>query len=70
MVKRGEPSLRKDLRTVIFITYLYFLQGIVLGLVNVIPLILGERAVGFSEQGTFSFAQWPLSIKLLWCDDN
>jgi hypothetical protein len=59
-------SIRKDLSTIIFITYLYLLQGIVLGLVNVVPLILGKREVGYSEQGTFSFALWPLSIKLLW----
>jgi hypothetical protein len=45
---------------------LYFLQGIVLGLAHVVPLILGERKVGYAEQGTFSFSHWPFSIKLLW----
>jgi hypothetical protein len=45
---------------------MYFLQGIPLGLAGAIPLILGARKVGFSVQGTFSFAFWPFSIKLLW----
>jgi hypothetical protein len=64
--KRKDVSIRKDLDTILFITYLYFLQGVVFGLSSVVPLILGEREVGYSEQGTFSFANWPFSIKLVW----
>jgi hypothetical protein len=62
--KRG--SIRKDLRTIGFLMYMYFLQGIVLGLCGAVPLILGARKIGFAAQGTFSFASWPFSIKLLW----
>lgn len=31
-----------------------------------IPFILGTRKVSYADQGTFSFAFWPFSIKLLW----
>jgi PAT family acetyl-CoA transporter-like MFS transporter 1 len=61
-----KSSIRKDIRTIVFLMYMYFLQGIPLGLNGAIPLILGARKVGFSGQGTFSFAFWPFSIKLLW----
>jgi PAT family acetyl-CoA transporter-like MFS transporter 1 len=61
-----KADIRKDLKTIIFLMYMYFLQGIPLGLAGAIPLILGARKVGFSAQGTFSFAFWPFSIKLLW----
>lgn len=38
-------DFRKDLSTIIFCNYLYFLQGIPLGLAGAIPLILGARKV-------------------------
>jgi PAT family acetyl-CoA transporter-like MFS transporter 1 len=57
---------RKDLGTIIFLMYLYFLQGIPLGLTGAIPLILGARKVGFSAQGTFSLSSWPFAVKLFW----
>jgi hypothetical protein len=59
-------SIRKDLSTISFLMYMYFLQGIVLGLASAVPLILGSRKVSYSAQGTFSFANWPFSMKLLW----
>ena len=31
-----------------------------------IPLILSSRRVSYNDQGKFSFAIWPYSIKLLW----
>ena len=37
-----------------------------LGLSMAIPLILSSRRVSYNDQGKFSFAIWPYSIKLLW----
>jgi PAT family acetyl-CoA transporter-like MFS transporter 1 len=46
--------------------FLYFLQGIPLGLTGSLPFILSSRKVSYADQGTFSFAFWPFSLKLLW----
>lgn len=59
-------NLRKDIGKIIFLVYLYFLQGIPIGLGVSVPYILSSRAVSYSEQGTFSFSGWPFSLKLLW----
>lgn len=59
-------GIRKDMKTIIFLIYLYFLQGIPLGLAASIPYILSARKMSYGDQGTFSFALWPFSFKLLW----
>lgn len=61
-----KPNIRKDLKKVILLIYLYFLQGIPLGLCASIPFLLSARGVSYSDQGTFSFAFWPFSMKILW----
>ena len=37
-----------------------------MGLTGSLPFILSSRKVSYSDQGTFSFAFWPFSLKLLW----
>lgn len=59
-------GLKKDTKTILLLIYLYFLQGLPIGLAISIPLLLSSKKVLFSDQGTFSFAFWPYSIKLLW----
>ncbi len=61
-----KTNVRKDLRNIIFLMFLYFLQGIPLGLSYSLPYILGARNVSYADQGTFSFTHWPYSMKLLW----
>ena len=46
--------------------FLYFLQGLPLGLTGAVPFLMSSKKVSYSDQGTFSFAFWPFSIKLLW----
>lgn len=45
---------------------LYTLQGIPMGLSSVLPLLLKERNVSYSELATFSLNSYPFSLKLLW----
>ena len=59
-------NLKKDASKICFLVYIYFLQGIPLGLTASIPFLLTDYSVNYSQQGTFSFANWPFSIKLLW----
>ena len=58
--------IKKDGINILFLIYLYFLQGIPLGLATSIPFLLSTRSISYSDQGTFSFASWPFSLKLIW----
>jgi hypothetical protein len=59
-------NARKDLHNIALLMFLYLLQGIPLGLSGSLPYILSARKVSYTDQGTFSFAFWPFSLKLLW----
>ena len=59
-------DLKKDISKILFLIYIYFLQRIPLGLTASIPFLLADYTVDYSQQGTFSFANWPFSVKLLW----
>lgn len=49
-----------------FLTFLYFLQGIPLGLVlGSLPLLYAAK-ISYSEQSLFSLAGYPYSLKLFW----
>lgn len=61
-----KQNVRKDLHNIALLMFLYLLQGIPLGLSGSIPFILSSRQVSYADQGTFSFALWPFSLKLLW----
>jgi hypothetical protein len=61
-----KSSIKNDLSTIAFLICVYFLQGVPLGLASAIPMILAERKVSYQAQGTFSFALYPFSVKLLW----
>lgn len=59
-------NVRKDLHNIALLMFLYLLQGIPLGLTGSLPYILSSRKVSYADQGTFSFAFWPFSLKLIW----
>lgn len=59
-------NLKKDYGNIALLMFLYFLQGVPLGLTGSLPFILSSRKVSYADQGTFSFAFWPFSLKLLW----
>lgn len=59
-------TINKDLHNILFLIFLYFLQGIPLGLAGSLPFILGARNVSYADQGTFSIAFWPFALKILW----
>jgi len=59
-------DLEGDKFHVLVLFFLYVLQGIPLGLINAVPLILTDRDVSYKEQAAFSFSSYPFSMKLLW----
>jgi PAT family acetyl-CoA transporter-like MFS transporter 1 len=66
LTKDASRHLKKDFKNVMFLVFLYLLQGIPLGLTSSLPLLLSSRKVSYSDQGKFSFAFYPFSMKLLW----
>ncbi|CAF0929729.1 unnamed protein product [Brachionus calyciflorus] len=59
-------SRNEDLINILFLIFLYVIQTVPFGVASSIPLILSSRKVSYSDQGVYSFAMWPFSIKLLW----
>ena len=64
--KNEKTGIRRDLGTIVFLIFCYFLQMIPLGLNRSISLILGSRNATYGAQGTFSFVSWPYSLKIIW----
>jgi MFS transporter, PAT family, solute carrier family 33 (acetyl-CoA transportor), member 1 len=65
--KEERRKLRnKDIPNILLILFLYVIQGIPIGMTISIPLILSSRDVSYTEQGIFSFALWPISMRILW----
>lgn len=64
--QKPKTNAKKDLKNITLILFLYILQGIPLGLLVGLPLILSSRKVSYADQGTLSFALWPHSFKILW----
>lgn len=59
-------GLKGDEKNIAILLFLYLLQGIPLGLMQAIPIILTNRGVSYKQQAQFSLVNWPFSLKLLW----
>nr|CAG4649258.1 EOG090X04K8 [Scapholeberis mucronata]SVE93560.1 EOG090X04K8 [Scapholeberis mucronata] len=59
-------SWKGEGRNIALLFFLYLLQGIPLGLIASIPLMLQNRHVSYKDQAEFSLVFWPFSLKLLW----
>ncbi|EDV96397.1 acetyl-coenzyme A transporter 1 [Drosophila grimshawi] len=64
--KEEKPDIRGDRRNIAILLFLYILQGIPIGLIAAVPMLLQNRGASYKQQAEFSFAYWPFSIKLLW----
>ena len=64
--KAKEPMSWADIRAIGTLLVLYFLQGVPMGVCAAMPMIFQDANVSDSDQGKFSFASWPFSLKILW----
>ena len=64
--QKSTQGISGDGKNISILLFLYVLQGIPLGLIDVVPLVLTNRQISYKEQAAFSVAYWPFSIKLLW----
>ncbi|MCO5598581.1 hypothetical protein L7F22_052678 [Adiantum nelumboides] len=65
--EKSHPELHAaDIKAIILLVILYFLQGIPVGLAfGTMPFLLKAR-LSYSDIGIFSLATYPYSLKLLW----
>mmetsp|Transcript_85529 Transcript_85529/g.169728 ORF Transcript_85529/g.169728 Transcript_85529/m.169728 type:complete len:478 (+) Transcript_85529:80-1513(+) len=61
-----KSNLQGEWGSILILLVLYTLQGLPMGLSGVIPMMLKERGVSFSDVGFFSLNTWPFSLKILW----
>ncbi|XP_016661824.1 acetyl-coenzyme A transporter 1-like [Acyrthosiphon pisum] len=62
-----KSNLKGDWPNIFLLLLLYIMQGIPLGIVTVIPMLLqSKQNVTYKEQALFSIVVWPFSLKLLW----
>lgn len=57
--ERTKKSLHGDFSSICLLLFLYLLQGIPLGLIAAIPLVLSSKNASYGQQAVFSFAYWP-----------
>jgi PAT family acetyl-CoA transporter-like MFS transporter 1 len=63
---KEKQNVRKDLRNIVLLMFLYMLQTIPMGLTGSLPYIFSSKKTSYADQGLFSIAFWPFSLKLLW----
>ncbi|XP_050336198.1 acetyl-coenzyme A transporter 1 [Bactrocera neohumeralis] len=61
-----KTDIRGDRGNIAILFFLYVMQGIPLGLIAAVPMLLQNRGASYKQQAEFSFAYWPFSMKLLW----
>jgi len=61
-----KSDLSGEYGNIALLLLLYTLQGVPMGLSAVLPLLLKEKNVSYSELATFSLNSYPFSLKLLW----
>eukprot|EP00416_Gambierdiscus_australes_P028030 CAMPEP_0171064496 /NCGR_PEP_ID=MMETSP0766_2-20121228/6323_1 /TAXON_ID=439317 /ORGANISM="Gambierdiscus australes, Strain CAWD 149" /LENGTH=500 /DNA_ID=CAMNT_0011520535 /DNA_START=78 /DNA_END=1577 /DNA_ORIENTATION=+ len=61
-----QSDLKGEYANIFLLGVLYTLQGIPMGLAAVLPMLLKERNVSFSDLAMFSLNSYPFSLKLLW----
>ena len=64
--RKKSGGFAKDYGSVALLLLLYTLKGVPMGLSASVSFILQEKGATYAEQGIFSLASWPFSLKILW----
>ena len=67
--KKDLKHLVKDTKIILLFLCLYAIQVIPIGLSNAIPLIMSSKKASMKDQGIYSFASWPYTIRLLYVSE-
>lgn len=58
-------NLKGDYGNIAMLLFLYMLQGVPLGLIYAVPMILQKRGLSYKDQAGLSFSQWPYACEYL-----
>ncbi|RWS05599.1 acetyl-coenzyme A transporter 1-like protein [Dinothrombium tinctorium] len=64
--KEEKRGLRGDYLNLCLLVFLYILEGLPIGLLVSIPMILASNKVSYEEQAIFTLSTYPYALKLLW----
>ena len=56
-------NLKGDYGNIAMLLFLYLLQGVPLGLIYAVPIVLQKRGLSYKDQAGLSFSQWPYASK-------
>lgn len=60
------PNIYGDKKNLALLIFLYILQGVPLGLMSCIPMMLQKRGASYETQAAFTIVWWPFNLKILW----
>ena len=61
----ARSNLKGDYGNIAMLLFLYLLQGVPLGLIYAVPMILQKRGLSYKDQAGLSFSQWPYASEYL-----
>lgn len=57
-------NLKGDYGNIAILLFLYVLQGVPMGILYAVPMLLQNRGVSYKEQAGLSFSNWPFACEL------
>lgn len=54
-------NLKGDYGNIGILLFLYLLQGVPLGIIIAVPMLLQNRGVSYKDQASVSFSMWPFA---------
>lgn len=58
-----EENLKGDYGNIAILLFLYILQGVPMGILYAVPMLLQNRGVSYKEQAGLSFSNWPFACE-------
>lgn len=58
-----KENLTGDYGNIAILLFLYILQGVPMGILYAVPMLLQNRGVSYKEQAGLSFSNWPFACE-------
>lgn len=58
-----KENLKGDYGNIAILLFLYILQGVPMGILYAVPMLLQNRGVSYKEQAGLSFSNWPFACE-------
>lgn len=58
-----KENLKGDYGNIAILLFLYILQGVPMGILYAVPMLLQNRGVSYKDQAGISFSNWPFACE-------